>query len=1247
MNLNFDYYNHLEEVELYLCNPNEDQKYVIPAFNKSLTLRLNDLSELSFDVKDKITTQDGSTSKLEAYDMVETKRLIYATGIGWFIITNITENDVYTNKQKTVTCESYQAVFKDRGVITEETVYYLFNPNDPYDTTYVSGAENNVPSVVGQLYRQLGIQLDLSGNERITPYDDWTITYIPQEFYGEKGRNFKKENNTGYDFMVNQVEKAFNVVVLFDFLNKSIQIKKANEVTEMSSVLFSFNNFMKDINVTENAKEIVTVLNCNGSEIDITLVNPMGTNYICDFSYYMDPNGKWMSSGLITKLNAWKTYYDTQKPIYEGYVTNYKEAALQQRDLEDDIQEISLMLTDLQNTQSRRAMLYSDMAEYAVGNVDLCERPLISKENLAIAGYTVTGTGLEPLCPQGGFFRYRTTTIDTYVYIHYTPILFVNGVPSIFTPLLATTYLNNKLNDNTVDTKPLERDPNKIMLKSVNLPSTISAADVEAYLNYGTSTVAIESFLAEEDAWADKLEDLQVGYYLTTPKSVDGIIFTEEVLVGNRSYEQGSAYYSTNFTGDTVITAYHDQPDWNAATQQFVPKAGGRQITGTADDICGLLAQDELYQYNYFFDGGHGYCMLKGKAEVSGDINNPLVSDVTYSCAGYDKYTVLDDVNKWIGIYTGVSKTKNDSLDAIKSSMDIIAGHLKDITEATNIISYFSDTPSLLKELSCYWSEGDYTNDNISKLENQTLAEQMDLAKELMEAGATELSKVCQPKFSFTIDVLNVLKNPEFKDQMSDLVLGKIITIEKEEGLWYYPALVEMTFKLDGDGDVSVQFANCLRLDDWGYTYSDLITEASSTAKQVNGSWQGITAYMNDKPRIDSLIASPLDSTLHAAYANMKNQEFVINDVGILGRKFTSDSKNAYEKEQVRMTNNVLLFTDDNWETVKTALGKIYFTDPDTGDVSSSYGLIAETIVGDLIIGRTLNIRNEDSKVVIDVEGISIYSDLNMPVFRATTDGELMLRSNSDAQSEIGETNIQGGILTQLSSYRREKTTLEYGILKQEYNYPNYTTSTYRKILIDPKSNVANVADGILFYRREFPGQVVPDLEWLSYGITCQSYRSTLDPLDPDYLPEQSIRMCDRLGYLVGTWKSQSSIAVDSDANKKHSIEVLDAGYDKLFDKLQPKRYKYNDGSSDRYHVGFIAQEVEKAITDAGLDTQDFAAYMRFGDEGRQYTTYGLRYEEFIALNTRQIQELKKIVKEQKKQINELTKQIEELKHGN
>jgi hypothetical protein len=136
--------------------------------------------------------------------------------------------------------------------------------------------------------------------------------------------------------------------------------------------------------------------------------------------------------------------------------------------------------------------------------------------------------------------------------------------------------------------------------------------------------------------------------------------------------------------------------------------------------------------------------------------------------------------------------------------------------------------------------------------------------------------------------------------------------------------------------------------------------------------------------------------------------------------------------------------------------------------------------------------------------------------------------------------------------------------------------------------------------------------------------------------------------YVLGddehVWKGlrvETSPSVGSDRRIKNSIEKISDKYDYFFDKLTPSMFKYNTGESGRTHIGFIAQEVEDSLVAANLSTIDFAG-LCIGKNETQ--TYALRYDEFIALNTDQIQKLKKRITDQEARIIELEEVIKKLK---
>lgn len=115
----------------------------------------------------------------------------------------------------------------------------------------------------------------------------------------------------------------------------------------------------------------------------------------------------------------------------------------------------------------------------------------------------------------------------------------------------------------------------------------------------------------------------------------------------------------------------------------------------------------------------------------------------------------------------------------------------------------------------------------------------------------------------------------------------------------------------------------------------------------------------------------------------------------------------------------------------------------------------------------------------------------------------------------------------------------------------------------------------------------------------------------------------------VGMWEevfAYTSEINTSDANFKNSIETLPSKYITMLDNITPVRYKMNNGTSDRYHTGFIAQDVKAAMDKAEISDMEFAGWCKDTNaDGEEI--YLLRYSEMIALLLAKIKQLEAEIK--------------------
>lgn len=872
MELSFNHFKNVQDVDCYLCNPDRSLLSVIPARARNFILRFNTLSEFTCEVPKYVSNAKGDLYEHPYYDYIQTRRLINVDKIGWFKIVEAVETENGNGTSKSVRAESCESTFKEVGFAIENRVYKFYDELDEEDESYNPLNEEAMPSVVGQLYKQLGICCDLSVGD-ITPtvdYGDWTIIWIEDDlkYSTSKDTNICRTLNEnvesfGYDFMTSDVSQAFQVFFEFDFAHHAIKVKSTSKVAEKTDIYLSFDNVMKELSTTENSQDIVTVLTCEGTNLGINSVNPMGTNYICDFSYYMGNKEKgypWMSQALTDKIEAWKDKVSDNEDSYAELVEK------------------------LQELYEKKTALES-------------KKTLIDKEVFVIK-----------------------KAADDYV-----------------------------ANPNTAT----------------------SPVDVEI-VKTGEYSLAANSVFANS-AFKDDVE-ISGGWkvYEKAPIYIDGA-YAYKSREGNE--------YKPLASGDTLSDCF---------------------------SLIGIPTKDL-----YFSDGDtQSYCeLLQGTTIDKTDPENP---NATYFVDGFTRFAPYSRAGIWQSTRENEQRTVDTEIETEQTAIDAKLAEMKAISDECNILSFFSgaDNANLLKELRCYWVDGKYTNDTLKGLDGDTVAENLSLSKELMEAGKVELQRVAQPRFTFTVTSANFLKMPQFQKFAQQLEMGRSVTVEKNESTRYEAALTEMSFSLDESDTFSLTFSNSLKLTDWGFTYADLFKSVSDTSRAVQANWTNLMEYSQEKETISNLLINSLDRTLRAGLDNAYNQEFIVDTSGILGRKFKNDNT-AYENEQLRIINNVIMFTNDNWQTASAALGKVTYVDPmDSSKSITKYGVVAEAIVGKLLMGENLYIGDGDGYVTINSKGIEILNEAKKTVFKATNDGSLTVSGYAtigdllEVNKELGEFKV-------------------------------------------------------------------------------------------------------------------------------------------------------------------------------------------------------------------------------------------------
>ncbi len=245
------------------------------------------------------------------------------------------------------------------------------------------------------------------------------------------------------------------------------------------------------------------------------------------------------------------------------------------------------------------------------------------------------------------------------------------------------------------------------------------------------------------------------------------------------------------------------------------------------------------------------------------------------------------------------------------------------------------------------------------------------------------------------------------------------------------------------------------------------------------------------------------------------------------------------------------------------------------------------------------------------------------------TAGNITLSAVNDGESSIlqlmaGETVLSSavivfdGMVTFTDLGTAGSTVIDAG---------NIVTGTINADQVGVNDKFALYRDGMLYgYMGCGYGS---DGEWLTYGAILSG------PSEDTYVivTDMGVRLTAggcHLMVLPGSIQASEEIAVTSDRDEKTGISYDMERYEDFFRRLRPCRFRMKNGTGGRFHTGYIAQDVERALLDSGLSGTDFAALVR--DE----TGYRLRYGEFTALHTHMVQKLMDRVDALEQRIKEL-----------
>lgn len=390
MQFGFDVNKNFDIPIITLCNPNRDELANLANIsNLHIKPRFNAVSEVTFDVYSKfVEPLSLEISNLPYYDYISKNRLLHIVGFGYFVIVQTDETNDGTSPMKSVTAYSYEYTLNSKGVNIGDTSATNFSvPNKININTYTnftnpsdSTTSDKVNDNNYKFYDSISPQGTLL-YELLKVVPSWSVGYV-NESLCNKIRHFESSNSSLYSFLMEDVEKAYQCIFEFDTENRKINAYTTDEIVKDTDISLSFDNLIKNVKVEETSKDIVTCLGGFGSgELSIREANPLGTNYIYDFSYYTNEN--WMSKDLIDAITNWDNKVKSKEKDYANHYAELQRLYAERNDKGDVIGGLAKLQTDLakltnslKSKEYERSSWVSQTSSYAQSQLEKVTREI-------------------------------------------------------------------------------------------------------------------------------------------------------------------------------------------------------------------------------------------------------------------------------------------------------------------------------------------------------------------------------------------------------------------------------------------------------------------------------------------------------------------------------------------------------------------------------------------------------------------------------------------------------------------------------------------------------------------------------------------------------------------------------------------------------------------------------------------------------------------------------------------------------
>ena len=328
-------------------------------------------------------------------------------------------------------------------------------------------------------------------------------------------------------------------------------------------------------------------------------------------------------------------------------------------------------------------------------------------------------------------------------------------------------------------------------------------------------------------------------------------------------------------------------------------------------------------------------------------------------------------------LYTVEGKYNNQNQlvqDGIQIEIERIITEVQDALNFKNYIGI-----DLYKEFSSFIRMDKFSNDNyISDGLNNT--DLMKNAIEFITVATKELFKSASLQHSITGTIKNFLRMKEFEPVTNNFKNGNWICVGIDDKV-YQLRIIEYEIDFSDTQNISVTFSDVVSTPNQVFDMESILANSSKMATSYNGVTRQSTINTNFKNKMNEMIAKGLSMTNTKIVSNADNQDITWDEHGLLCREY-DDILSDYTDSQLKIINHGIYITDDNWKTARAGIGNFIYFDPKDKTYKESYGVIADTLVSNLILTSEVGIYNEEKSIEMAKDGIIVTTNtINKNVF--------------------------------------------------------------------------------------------------------------------------------------------------------------------------------------------------------------------------------------------------------------------------